>query len=293
MAFDFDEIWDGRQMQDDLSKGFQEYTSVWRCFTDDALAGPKAVREEAEAFVGDRYSDQNGDVDNLSWTVKVECRQDQDDPRYWIVLANYSNEVEPDPVDDPPEIQIDFEPYQRPFIRDITGATILNAAYDPFDPPVEGDDDRLTIRITRNENPDTFTLVKATLYNGTVNSDTWEEFEPGTLKMRISAQKMYKSELLGRDPYWRVTYTIQRRKDADTESDAVVGWQPHILNRGYRYFVGGDKIEFRDPDGTKVSQPKLLAVDGQALTPESSTPTYVDYDIYPTSVFADLALPSV
>lgn len=300
MAIEWHEIWDGRQGKEDLDMQVREWIRVWRGQTGDRLWGPKIVRDDLQQFIGTYYTtdaSSDGEEDQETWPRTVEVRQDQDDPYFWVGVATYSNaDLDVDPLARAPEIQIDFESYQRPFVRDIsTGQAVVNTAGDPFDPPFMVDEDRMVIRITRNESETDFPWNAQdefipSVFNNTVNLTEFQGWNPGKVRLRLSAQKLKERGNF----YWRVTYLIQEKIEALEVNDEVtyVGWQPNILNRGYRQLVGGVKKDIFGIDGSKVSQPALLALDGTKLA-DGGTPTYVEANAYLTSEFNDLGLPEL
>ncbi len=293
-------IWDGRRGQEDLDKDEREWTVAWRVQTDDPTIGPKQIRDEIRVQAVDYYSYTDDEVDTDSWLRKIEVHQDQDDPLFWIGLATYSNEEwNLDPLLRPAEVFIDGVPFNSPLVTELSidanndgfftgaeiGRTVLNTATDPFDPPIEVDDSKTTIRIVRNEA--VFTASYHKEWNNTVNKTAFRGFAIGTLKLGLASQNQWERGV----EYFKVTYTLQEHGGRD-EGGNPLKWDPHILNRGFRYRVSGAGALIRALDGgTPVSQPVMLAANGDKLAADG-TPIYLDFVGYKPQEFADLLLPT-
>ncbi len=294
-------IWDGRRGGEDLDKDEREWTVAWRIVTNDSATGPKEIRDQMRVLAYDTYNyPGTWEIDTDAWLRKIEVHQDQDDPLYWIGIATYSNsEIEQDPLLRPAEIYIDGVPFNSPLVTELSidanndgfftgaeiGRTVLNTATDPFDPPIEIDDAKTTIRIVRNEA--VFTAAYHKDWNNTVNDAAFRGFATGTLKLALASQNQWERGV----EYFKVTYTLQEHGGRD-ESGNPLKWNPHVLNRGFRYRVSGAGALIRALDGgSPVSQPVLLAANGDKLA-VAGTPIYLDFVAYKPKDFGDLLLPT-
>ena len=123
--------------------------------------------------------------------------------------------------------------YQRPLLVDVNGVAVVNSAGDPFDPPIEVDDCRPELSITRVV-LDSSTVVlpfsqvgfRATAYENTINNAdvTIDNTTYGTGKLKI-AQYSADRLVVGGVTYWRETIKIQFRDET---------WQLKIVDQGYR-----------------------------------------------------------
>lgn len=143
-----------------------------------------------------------------------------------------------DPISRPPTVRVGFRPYQRVMWADRAGRPIRNSAKERFDPPIEFDDNRPYITITRAERAP-LNLTRIVQYQDACNSDVFLGQPVNSAKMRISAERVFEKNLL----YWSVTYDIEFRSDL---------WIPlQVLDAGYTTL----------PVNTKAPGPRILGTD--------------------------------
>jgi hypothetical protein len=166
-----------------------------------------------------------------------------------------------DPLNAPPQYFLEHVASNEPIYREpgIAGDLIVNAAGDPFDPPLTRDVFDLQITITRNE--PFFPLAKSMTYRNVVNSQPYTIPAVGQAdkgQLLCLPMKMV-SPITAQSTYVPVIYTLLARED---------GWKFHILNAGFNgwYNAGGTykKGRFKDEFGV-LSAPILLGPDGKPL----------------------------
>lgn len=144
-----------------------------------------------------------------------------------------------DPISRPPTVRVGFRPYQRAMWVDKASRPIRNSAKERFDPPIEFDDNRPYLTITRAERAP-LDMSRIVAYQDACNSDLFLNQPINSAKMRISAERVFEKNLL----YWSVTYDIEFRKDL---------WIPlQVLDAGYHSL----------PYNTKAPGPRILGPDG-------------------------------
>ena len=174
----------------------------------------------------------------------------------------------PNPLARPTEISLDYDRFQRPLVNDQNGVAVVNSSNEQFDPPVEYDDSRPTLTMTRNElaPPDAL----AADYKDVCNSDSWYGQAAYTWKCGgIKYQRAYENNVL----YWKVTYIFHLNP---------LGWYERVLDRG-SFWIGDDgktPKKFYASDGTVIPY-GLLNGEGKPLgKADSSHPGSVGALIY-------------
>ena len=178
-------------------------------------------------------------------------------------------------MDDPAQFTWDTEEYQRVFYKDRDGEAILNAAGDPFDPPVEGDDSRLTVNIQANlaNIPVWWASYRDAVNSAAIVIDGYP-VDAGNAKIK----RMSLGDAQERSGIAFRLLTVAIQIDEDN------GWALEILNQGLRCVDPDDsdkRIKCRDEDGDEVVAPVQLDADGEQIeTPTPATATYIEADIY-------------
>jgi hypothetical protein len=200
------------------------------------------------------------------------------------------------PLEEPPQIDMDFAISQEPRDYDIVGKPLVNSAGEPYDPPLMREQCDSVAVITRNEaSRPNWGL------NDTLNSDAVLEAQPEELRMRLKARRVIQGEFT----YWAVTYTIIRRAHwTDHEGKLVKGWKRRELNRGFKSWqalstmpgsllagIMGFYHILSPIDGQPITTPKLLAADGSEL-PDGQPATWLYFDEYKAVPWAPLGLPN-
>lgn len=237
----------------------------------------------------DVYVSAAGTVDLYSICKEIEVKQDTLDPFTWRVTARYSNKVNrPDvnqvenPLLRPAEIEYDTEGVPRPAWFDRDGEPVQNSAYERFDPPLEYEEPRLLIRITKNYA--TYDALGYLRFHNTVNSQPWFGLPKGRVWCRrIKGRRQFESGIY----YWPTSFEFLIRVHLDEQegdiSDPVKSenaWAERVLDRGYMELNGdGDPVHMRDlRTGQPVGTPQLLNGVGGRL-PIGDDPEFLTFHL--------------
>lgn len=198
-------------------------------------------------------------VDLGSWCRTVTADR-IGDSFVWRVVATYSSRMDPltrpdlqqieGPLLRPPEVEWDTITVAVAATHDRDGNPVRNSARDPFDPPLDEEEARLYLRVTKNQL--TFDATRMLEFVDTVNSKKWLVFLQGEARCRkIRGVRRWENGLL----FWAATYEFEIRKEnvptgakrvssfADFPDDPEVkrSWTKWVLDRGFRELV--DKVE--------------------------------------------------
>ncbi len=236
----------------------REYTRKWRvvvsALTDDAItvtAAPGIPR------MFDLYVGSDGGVDSLGAACrKIEATHVDD--FVWEVFARYSNKTDqpalgdPDPLNRPAEIDVTTERFQRPMDVDANGLAVVNSSNEKFDPPVEKDDSRPTLRITRNESSAPYDKLR--IFKDTVNFESFYGYTPLTVKVAaINYRRAFENGIY----YWSVTYEFHVNPDT---------WLTKVLDQGtVTLNATGKPVAIVDVNGQRITTPQLLNGEGKRL----------------------------
>lgn len=290
----FAEIHEGRQASVD-SKFQRTYTRAFLVGTDAGLYGP--------AYAGSHPSlplifSQHPD-DAAAFCVRLSPVQDSQDPTLWRVTAEYS--YNPDlaagggtgnpaidgqqqgvapasrsanPTTRPNDYSVATSTYPYAVWKDKDGNAVVNAAGDPFLPPVEIQRPEATLTVGLNSlNAPSGAWLGSV---GCTNSNTMVigayTANPGQAKLNsLSAQFLYENGI----NYWRWTLVWGYRTT----------WEVEILNQGLRELRGGKLVPIvDDATGYKVDQPALLTTAG-AKAAVGASPNYLTFNVYPRVTF--------
>lgn len=222
-----------------------------------------------------RFGDQyvTGTEIDLGARCVTREYQETESPYLRRVQVEYSSES-PDPTkqDENPllraaDIDYSFAKYSKPFTRDVDGRAVLNSAELPYDPPIERDDTRGILIITRNE--PVFLNAIADAYQDSVNSDAFFGRPAGTWKCQpMRARPAYENGVA----FIVVTYEFEYRKE---------GWRVEVLDQGRsgRTFDVGATIKPFTDAGTPLTDPVPLDGSGHRLSDVTTTlPADIDKD---------------
>jgi hypothetical protein len=276
----------------ETDKGQSEHTRQFRVVTTaatvgdlDVIAAPGIPRR------GDVYA--TGDSTDLGSIVKeISAEQDSDNPRVWIVRVEYGppanereQDQEPNPLLRPAVLSWGFAKSSRVAWRDSKGKPVVNSAGEFFDPPVECDDSRPVLTISRNER--SFNPALAISYQDSVNADSFLGFRPGVVKVAgISATNQVENNFF----YWAVHYEFEFRRE---------GWTTEILDQGRNRLVDGKLVPIyqRDKNGQPIDNlivavpVKLNGEGGELVNSNPEIAHYVPYFFYKSLPFSALRLP--
>ncbi len=278
-----EEIWDGRRMAYD-DQAERTYVRSFRVLTDDAQTAQLSVLFATgipQRF--DTYADPDGNVDLAAFVQELTAEQEQDDPQVWVVRATYSSKLtQPDfgaddPLSRPTEIEFDSVKVTRPLTIDAAGVNVLNSAGDPFDPPIETEECRFTIVLTRNLLA--FDYSAASAYVNSINSDAWFGFAAAEVKCTgIKARRIFEKALF----YWQVTFTFEAKPGGS--------WNLTVLDIGYYQIVNGSRQLILDKFGAALTSPAALNGQGQQVPPPGK-PALLGFSPYPSKPFNQLIIP--
>lgn len=255
----FLEIWNGRDGEDDDERQ-RSYRRVFRVVCSSTLDGPVTIKAHAACpAIGTIYVGANGETDTGAFCRKRRCIQSQDDPFVWTVEVEYSSIVvdfdrtNENPLLEPVDIEWGQAQYQKAIEIDLVGDPLESSSGEPYDPPVEIDDSRPVLRISRNLGG--FDPALAIFYQDAVNSDVFLGAAPLTAKiMTLTASLQFRNI-----PYWRVSGEVHFRRE---------GWRKQVLDQGFSHFdSNGVLTKNIDPlKGTPYPHPLKLNGIGELLT---------------------------
>lgn len=274
------EIWQGRDGDDEAEN--RRYTRVFRVMTSSNYDTAAAVLADIRVpRISELFPADIG-----AWCQKRAARQESFSPRVWIVTCSYSSEreLEENPLDDPAEIIWDGEEYMRPVVFDRNGDPVLNSAGDPFDPPVEEEDEWTVVEIVKKL-PAVPEWIMG--YRKAINSDafTLDGRSVDIGQAKVKRIRLGKWEERNDIPFRSLTLLLHLRDD---------GWDEPVLDRGYRQKKPGDstkRVAMVNDDGTTPSQPILLDGSGSQLAnPSPSTAVHLDFELKKQLPFSVLPL---
>lgn len=267
------EIWQGRDGSGDVS-GERQYSRVFRVITNNKFDTAVEATVTGTPIIGNLFPS-----DNTAFCQRVTATQETFSPTVWIVTCSFSNkrQITTNPLSDPTEFTWSSEQFQRPYFKDRSGEAILNSAGDPFDPPVIGDDSRVSVTMTRNVStvPSWFLQIGDKLNSSFVTIDGIGVVAERAKIQKVSAGKQQVRNNTG----FRTISTTMHVQDKS--------WQKSILDAGMREKDGTDRKHIlNSKDKTKVSAPVPLDGSGNAITdPTPANAVYKDFDIYETFNF--------
>lgn len=290
----FTEIHEGRQASVD-SKFQRTYSRVFLVGTSSGAFGPAfAGSHPSLPLIFSRHPE-----DLAAFCVRLTPVQDSQDPTLWRVTAEYSYNPDlaggggtgnpaidgqqqgvapasrsPVPTTRPNDYSVATSTYPYAVWKDKDGNAVVNAAGDPFLPPVEIQRPEATITVGLNSlNAPSGAWLGSV---GSVNANTMVigayVANPGQAKLNsLSAQFLFENNI----SYWRWTLVWGYRTT----------WEVEILNQGLRELRGGKLVPIvDDATGYKVDQPALLTATGQKAAVGAS-PNYLTFNVYPRVTF--------
>lgn len=248
----------------------------------------------------------NGYNDASARVVRYGVTEDTKTRLLWYIDVEYDTQKPPDvnPLDDPPEIDIDFETFEKAhpgrFIQEDSlpngepGARVYraltNSAGEPFEPAKTYRASRPIVTIVRNE--EFFSMLTTTKYQDAVNTDLFAQHQPRQVLMRgIKARRMYAAGDNNDSPslrYWSVTYVLVFDREGHDLQMPDVGHYYYKLNEAE------EKVGSPIPFGTQDGQPILGYLNGKGgkLSSSATEPYYLVFDdMQKQASFAELNLP--
>lgn len=224
--------------------------------------------------IGGAYANPSNPADHSGdWAFSVE------------VTYSRKGETVENPLLRPAKLYYDMEQYDAPLDRDLDNKPVLNSAYQPFDPPVLKEDNRLIIRIEKNL--PNFNPAAAVAFENAVNSTTFLGFAANTLRITKITGSPVEDANFG--TYYATATEIQFRPFEHA------GFPPHqanILDMG-RYEIDTSAPELRvpilDKDGSPVVDSEPLNGFGKKLQ-SGQDPFYLKFRRYPSLDFNALGI---
>lgn len=284
----------GEMGMESVEKGWfwkRTYQRVFLVLTsskwDEVIAVRNAVDPNTKLaipVVGDVYTN-NGLTDAElandwgAYAQTIECEEGErvaSGGSYWTVTVNYGPydpaQNPENPFQRPIEIAWSNSVYQAVVFQDNQGNPILNSAGDAFDPPMEADDDRPMLTITRAE--PTYDPILTYNYRSAVNADEFWGFPPGVWKMkdRRGTRTYNPDAQTASGYYWEVTYEFELNP---------LGWTRQILDQGLKVAGagGGSSENATDGAGDPAMSPILLDGKGGKLA-AGQPPVFLSFDIF-------------
>ena len=257
----------------------RDYSLSYDVYTNSRSDGPKYVRDNFGISLYSGYNLGGSEIDNGSRVkgIKANCEGPiNSNPstganinglRYKVtvdygVWNPFATSSSGSPVDYTPHASIEGVTYEELVKKDVDGTPVLNAAGDPFDPPVMRDQTRCVIHVSRNE---TSTNIATMLgYANRVNSSAFFGFPARSLKFNPPRFTKDYDQFLGQT-YWQCEYEFVY--DPDT-------WDKKVLNCGYKQLgtdSGGHSQQQQIVTlGGATTGPFMLDVNGAYLPPPYS-----------------------
>ena len=266
-----------------------------------AGGGGGGVGEDEDGEPTENPLDFHGDLD-ISF---VDVTRPVDRAIYRSGFRNYAIETG---LVDPRYIQ----PAEQLYGGRDTEGPVVNSAMIPFNPPLERNATRISLRYSKNL--EEYPQQQAAQFHRAVNEEAVTfDFKYQKLKFAIEPYKAQCVAINGTFneangiKFWRVTWDIL--------VDDEFGFREKVVDRGLhaRAMVGdpdgrggtitsvsADQVTWRritDKNGNPVSEPVLLNGNGQPLqlkgggSFEAIEPVYITYSIYPEKPFVQIGLP--
>jgi hypothetical protein len=257
------------------SKGIRTYTRVFLFETDSQADDAWEVGSHPDApRIGQAFRD--------AWCISStpSCIEPW---KGWSITAEYSSEREmnEDPTQDPIQIRVYTEQFQKPAVFNKDNQLIVNSAGDPYDPPPMMDDSRRVLSLSRNV---PYCPSWVLDYQDAVNSDTFTAlgvtYAIGTGK--VQSVSLSNAQKRNNIDFHTLEILIHLQRD---------GWILKTLDAGFRELnYSGELINILNAgDGERVSAPVPLNGSGAALANPSPTNNVLRSDVvYNTQPFSVL-----
>lgn len=206
------------------------------------------------------------------------------------------------PWERPAQIAIDSDQATKPAVMEMYDPDdnplplpVTNSAGDLFDPPVEADDPKIVLNITKNFiSYDTSLIFK---YKNAINKDAFFGQPAYTWKVkRFGIQNAFEGV-----HYYVTVHLSLYHRPFTTEGDPSAlgdpgGWrQIAYVDRGYQQIKDGKKVRCVDRYGQPAASPQLLNGSGAQLaitaTTDVSNAKYRKFKLYRPMDFSKLLLP--
>jgi hypothetical protein len=232
--------------------------------------------DDPAAFITSLSAEMTG-KDLVTWQLAVQ----------WSTDADQASDL----IDLRPRIRFGSEGYQRRIELDVNGDPILNSAGEWFDEPIEIDDSRPVLTVTRVEATDNWAYLSINFHD-CVNSDAFFIAGPRQAKLRaIEGENFWSNGT----QYWNVTYIIDFRRETFRKKivDAgytVVAKEATIIAKPGKNKRIFPRYPILNADGSRVDKPQLLDGEG-GLLEKGKPPVFKEWDGYEERPFTALGLP--
>lgn len=311
------EIWTTRQASIDQYH-VRTYVRIFRVIMTNANAGALEVTAGTGSLaipgLGAVYVGAgNGEGDIGARCVKITAKQDEEDPFVWLVTCEYTSKrdnvrrfsddpnkegsgtnkgdmSETNPLLQAPDISWSSVKFQRVIYKDVNGVVIANSAGEQFAQPVQVDDTRFVLTVTKNQSYYDPGLYYP--YVDTVNSMPWI--------FNLAAQICKCDQINGvsvydrNSWYWKVTYIFHVRPWRNTQTDPPP-WNVQVLDKGTWQLDANNKPAQIYDQKTLLPITNAVPLDGTGhpltLTPPVTYvywPTLPGWQLYPQTDFNDL-----
>lgn len=195
---------------------------------------------------------------DYAWCKSISAQQASDDGLTWTVQLDYGqfaeDEREENPLQQPAQIDYDFQVEQIPIDYDQNNERIQNSCGDPPAQAIEVPAYRLVINVSRNEATFNAGLIGA--YAGSVNADRWLGFDAGQVQFLPGRTRREFDSKYGY--YYVCAYQFVVNTD---------GYLPlKLLDQGFRELNDDDEpVYILDADDEKLTDPALLDGNGKKL----------------------------
>jgi hypothetical protein len=160
------------------------------------------------------------------------------------------------PLHVPTRFRIDFTLSEVAAFEDVDGNPIVNAAGDPYDPPLMREVTRCTLTVLRNESPSSVDIPTLAALSNTLNRDTWNGFPAKTTRLNPLKlpEPVYSQVINGF--YFPFEYVFDVNFDS---------WVKQIINAGFRQLDSGGNLVPILINGQPVTTPFPLDESGHAI----------------------------
>lgn len=202
----------------------------------------------------------------------------------WLVTCEYDNSLSEEDAEDSQEtplerrvkFHIEFSSATKVLDRREDGIPIVNTVGDPFDPPLDDEDDRFVLVAKKNYAASDLNSLMQLMadYRNSVNSDTFRGLPPGSWRFVVPQMTELQSE--NGVEFYTVSWRFEAKDEYEISDPSTVEgspepWDRVVLNTGYNALTEANM------DDTKHAlldkEPRKLKADGTVFE-ESDSPNY-------------------
>jgi len=201
-----------------------------------------------------------------------------------------SGEDNVDPLTTRADISVSYVVSHQAVDTDFDGNPIVNAAGDPFDPPVTTDIHERQIRVTQHVA--SFNLGMSDLYEDAVNEDEFMGWVAGSVKCDgFQAQRT----IMVWGIRWLVSAVFTFRTPRDGAAPQEDVWKLRLLNQGFHKLVADSDGSYQpevilDANDNPLTSPVWLSADGTETIPKPGPPNWLTFNMKRSMPFAAMNL---